>query len=77
MLKSHDQPIGKKACEALSMARSFNLSSFNNFVETMNPQTIVTMVTLQSMLDKEREKNELKSAESVDLFYKKANKRES
>mgnify|MGYP006102084705 FL=1 len=62
------QHIGEKACEELSIAHSSDLSLFNNFAEAMKTRAIVTMVSLQASLNEEKEKKELKWAESFGLF---------
>jgi hypothetical protein len=41
---------------------------FNNFAEAMKTRAIVTMVSLQASLNEEKEKKELKWAESFGLF---------
>jgi hypothetical protein len=52
----------------LSIAHSSDLSLFNNFAEAMKTRAIVTMVSLQASLNEEKEKKELKWAESFGLF---------
>ena len=64
------QHIGEKACEELSIAHSSNLSSFEKFAEAMKVRALVTTLAAKALLDKEKEKKELKWGEDLDSYLK-------